>query len=190
MGTSFTCTMQSFKCKKKTKDYLPLVDWLLWGMVFQVQSVLRLLIIKKQDNLYFGRRGAMFNIQELQTIVHHQLPIKIFILNNEGYLTMKLMQKKNFKYYVGSNRESGISCPNFVKLAKSFGLKSMLLNNGKKIESKIRKFLLSNKPGLCQIDMPSEQELIPRVQTKVSKKGQFLPTDLEDMYPYLDRKEY
>ena len=132
----------------------------------------------------------MFNIQELQTIVHHQLPIKIFILNNEGYLTMKLMQKKNFKYYVGSNRESGISCPNFVKLAKSFGLKSMLLNNGKKIESKIRKFLLSNKPGLCQIDMPSEQELIPRVQTKVSKKGQFLPTDLEDMYPYLDRKEY
>ena len=66
----------------------------------------------------------------------------------------------------------------------------MVLNNSKKIESKLMNFLSSNKPGLCQIDMPSEQELIPRVQTKVNKKGEFLPTDMEDMYPYLDRKEY
>jgi acetolactate synthase-1/2/3 large subunit len=190
MGTSFTCTMQSFKCKKNQRLF---TSSGLASMGYGIPGSIGASFANNKKNKIIcisGDGGAMFNIQELQTIVHHQLPIKIFILNNEGYLTMKLMQKKNFKYYVGSNRESGISCPNFVKLAKSFGLKSMLLNNGKKIESKIRKFLLSNKPGLCQIDMPSEQELIPRVQTKVSKKGQFLPTDLEDMYPYLDRKEY
>ncbi len=190
MGTSFTCTMQSFKCKKNQRLF---TSSGLASMGYGIPGSIGASFAENKKNKIIcisGDGGGMFNIQELQTIVHHQLPIKIFILNNEGYLTMKLMQKKNFKYYVGSNRESGISCPNFVKLATSFGIKSILLNDSKKIESKMMKFLSSNKPGLCQIDMPSEQELIPRVQTKVNKQGEFLPTDMEDMYPYLDRKEY
>ena len=65
--------------------------------------------------------GMMMNLQELQTIVHHQLPIKIFIFNNDGYLMIKHTQKNLFKgEYVGTDRESGVSCPDFSRIADAF----------------------------------------------------------------------
>lgn len=57
----------------------------------------------------------MFNVQELQTIINYKIPAKIFIINNGGYLTMKLMQKKNFKKLIGADDQSGLSLPNFSK---------------------------------------------------------------------------
>jgi acetolactate synthase-1/2/3 large subunit len=145
---------------------------------------------KRKTICISGDGGVMFNIQELQTIFHHKLPIKIFILCNKGYLTMKLMQIKNFKKFVGSTPLSGISCPNFENLAKSFKIPSTTIKNTSNFKAKIEKFLKKSGPGLCQITMGENQELIPRVQTKMRKDGTFVPTPIDDMYPYLERKEY
>ena len=103
---------------------------------------------------------------------------------------MKLMQDKNFNKMIGSNPSSGLSCPNFENLAKSFKINSITLKNSSNLKSKISNFLKKKGPGVCQIIMRENQALIPRIQTRMTPEGKFIPTPLDDMYPYLDRDEY
>ena len=189
MGTSFTCTMQTFKTKENQRLF---TSSGLAPMGFGLPGSIGACFAnnKRKTICISGDGGVMFNIQELQTIFHHKLPIKIFILCNKGYLTMKLMQSKNFKKFVGSTPSSGISCPNFENLAKSFKISSTTIRNTNNFKIKIEDFLKKSGPGLCQIIMGEHQELIPRVQTKMKKDGTFVPTPMDDMYPYLERKEY
>jgi acetolactate synthase-1/2/3 large subunit len=189
MGTSFTCTMQTFRTKENQRLF---TSSGLAPMGFGLPGSIGACFAnnKRKTICISGDGGVMFNIQELQTIFHHKLPIKIFILCNKGYLTMKLMQIKNFKKFVGSTPLSGISCPNFENLAKSFKIPSTTIKNTSNFKAKIEKFLKKSGPGLCQITMGENQELIPRVQTKMRKDGTFVPTPIDDMYPYLERKEY
>ena len=102
MGTSFTCTMQSFKTKAKqrlfTSSGIAAMGFGLPGIIgayFGDKNKLPICIT--------GDSGLMFNIQELQTLINYKVPVKIFIINNGGYLTMKLMQQKNFKKFVGAD---------------------------------------------------------------------------------------
>jgi len=189
MGTSFTCTMQTFKTKKNQRLF---TSSGLAPMGFGLPGSIGACFAnnKRKTICVSGDGGVMFNIQELQTIFHHKLPIKIFILCNKGYLTMKLMQSKNFKKFVGSTPSSGISCPNFENLAKSFKISSTTIRNTSNFKVKIEDFLKKSGPGVCQIITGENQELIPRVQTKMRKDGTFVPTSIDDMYPYLERKEY
>ena len=85
----------------------------------------------------------LFNLQELQTVIHHNLPMKIFLIDNEAYLTQKLMMAKNFRRFAGAHPASGVSCPDFIKVAKSFGFKCDLINNDSSMPQKLKK--------LCQI---------------------------------------
>ena len=189
MGTSFTCTMQSMNLKKNQRLFTSSgLAAMGWGIPGSIGSYFG----NKNKNLICisGDGGAMFNIQELQTIVHHKIPVKIFILFNNGYLTMKLMQKKNFKKFVGSDPNSGISCPDFTKIANAFGIKSLKISNAKNLEKKIKNILNYNGPYICQINMPDFQPLIPRLQTKMNSDGRFVPTPIDNMYPFLDEKEY
>lgn len=189
MGTSFTCTMQSMSLKKNqrlfTSSGLAAMGWGIPGAIGSYFADK-----KKEIICIAGDGGAMFNIQELQTIIHHKIPVKIFILFNNGYLTMKLMQKKNFKKYVGSDPVSGISCPDFTKIGKAFGIKSLHIKNSKNLNEKIKKILNFKGPIICQIDMPDFQPLIPRLQTKMNPDGKFVPTPIDNLYPFLDDNEY
>ncbi len=189
MGTSFTCTMQSMSLKKNqrlfTSSGLAAMGWGIPGAIGSYFGDKNKKII-----CIAGDGGAMFNIQELQTIFHHKIPAKIFVLFNNGYLTMKLMQIKNFKKYVGSDPISGISCPDFTKIGKAFGIKSLKISNSKNLESKIKKVLDYKGPIICQVEMPSLQPLIPRLQTKMNPDGKFVPTPIDNLYPFLDDYEY
>ena len=189
MGTSFTCTMQTLKVKKGQRIF---TSPGLAAMGYGLPGAIGASFSDKQNNQLIciaGDGGFMFNIQELQTIKHYKLPIKIFVICNNGYLTMKLMQKKNFRKYVGSSPESGISCPDFTKVASAFGIKSMSI---KKTDDliKIKKFINSKDPFLCEIHMDPMQPLIPRLQTKMTKDGKFLPTPIDNLYPFLSDEEY
>ena len=74
---------------------------------------------KKRCVCISGDGGMLFNLQELQTVIHHNLPMKIFLIDNEAYLTQKLMMAKNFRRFAGAHPASGVSCPDFIKVAKS-----------------------------------------------------------------------
>jgi len=189
MGTSFTCTMQSISLKKNQRLFTSSgLAAMGWGIPGSIGSYFG----DKNKNIICitGDGGAMFNIQELQTIVHHKIPVKIFVLFNNGYLTMKLMQQKNFKKYVGSDPESGISCPDFIKIGKAFGIKSIKIKDLKNLNNKIKNVLNYKGTIICQINMPDFQQLIPRMQTKMGLNGKFLPTPIDNLYPFLNEDEY
>ena len=186
MGTSFTCTMQSFKIKKNqrlfTSSGIAAMGFGLPGLIgahFADKS--------KTPICITGDGGIMFNLQELQTIKNYKIPAKIFIINNGGYLTMKLMQKKNFKKFIGSDKKSGLELPNFSKLSKGFDYDFFTINTEKGIDKILSKILKSNKAVICEVMMPPMQELVPRVQTQMNKDGTFEPAMLDNMYPFISK---
>ena len=186
MGTSFTCTMQSFKVKKGqrlfTSSGIAAMGFGLPGIIGAYYGNK-----KKLPICISGDGGLMFNIQELQTFINYKIPVKIFIINNGGYLTMKLMQKKNFQKFVGADDNSGLTLPKFLNVAKAFGFDILKLSNEKKLNYRLSKILSSKKPTVCEIITPPMQELVPRVQTQMNKDGTFEPAMLDNMYPFLDR---
>ncbi len=186
MGTSFTCTMQTFKVKKKQRLF---TSSGIAAMGFGLPGIIGAYFANKRSLpiCITGDGGIMFNIQELQTIINYKIPVKIFILNNNGYLTMKLMQKKNFRKFVGSDDKSGLSMPNFIELSKSLGFSTKVLYQEKDLEKNLKKIMKSISPIVCEIKMPSFQELIPRVQTQMNKDGSFEPSMIDNMYPFLKK---
>ncbi|MGV8108361.1 thiamine pyrophosphate-binding protein [Methanospirillum sp.] len=138
-----------------------------------------------------GDGSMQLNIQELQTIIHHNLPIKIFVFNNDGYLAIRHTQNGFLEgNYVGSDESGGVSLPNFRKVAKAYGIKVSRISNHKKLERKIQSIISEDGPVLCEIMISREQEVIPRQGFYLRSDGAFVPRPLEDMYPYLDRKEF
>ena len=130
------------------------------------------------------------NIQELATVMHNKLPIKIFIYNNGGYLTIKQTQQLGFNSRImGSNSKSGISFPDYEKIAKSHKIKFTKIFNGKNINSKIKKILRGNEPIICELILDHNQEQMPKAINKRLPNGKSVPTKFEDMYPFLSFDE-
>ena len=133
--------------------------------------------------LIAGDGGFQMNIQELQSVIYYNIPVKIFIFNNNGYLAIKLMQQNLFKEnYVGSNIKSGVSSPDFNKVAESYGLKTFTINTNNEMHV-IQEVMNYNGPCLCHIKMIENQLIMPRVQSQGNRKS------LEYMFPYIDTDE-
>jgi acetolactate synthase-1/2/3 large subunit len=134
--------------------------------------------------------GMMLNLQELQTIVHHQLPIKIFIFNNDGYLMIKHTQNALFKKsYVGTNKSSGISCPDFSKIAKAFDIPSFTINRWEDCDSTLTQVQELNGPVVCEVFMHPEQLFSPKLSLVAKDDGSLVSPPLEDLSPLLPRDE-
>jgi acetolactate synthase-1/2/3 large subunit len=138
-----------------------------------------------------GDGSIQMNIQELQTIIHNKLPIKIFVLNNKGYISIKQTQSNFFGLpYVGCDKDSGISFPSFCKLGKAYGLKVECIANHKGIREKINKVLKFKGPVLCEVSLESDYQFSPRLSSKKLSDGRIISKPLEDMSPLLDRNEF
>lgn len=141
--------------------------------------------------LITGEGGLMMNLQELATVKHHDLPIKIFVLNNGGYLTIKQTQEFGFdKRLMGVNQETGLSFPDFCSIAHSFDIPYFRFNNHHDVEANLKMNLnWPRKPILCEIMMDPEQQQAPRFINRRNPDGTMNPTPLEDAYPFLPREE-
>ena len=141
---------------------------------------------KKKIICLAGDGSIMMNLQELQTVKFLKLNIIIFIINNDGYLSIKQTQKNFFKKEYGSSPKSGLTFPNFTKVANSFGIKSYDLKL-KDWDKKLKKILNLKGPLLVNINVDTKQEFEPRLKSiKVNKKI-FTPS-LEKMYPFLSEE--
>lgn len=185
MGTSYTCTMQALKMNGKNRLF---TSSACCSMGFGLPGAIGAYFADptKEIILIAGDGGFQMNIQELQTIVHYKIPIKIFILNNKGYLAISLMQDNLFKgNYIGANKKSGVSSPDFVKVAKAYGIDAVQIANyhmlGKLFENK--------RALLIEVPMIENQPLIPRVQSSKKEDGTIISNSLENMFPYLDEEE-
>ena len=137
-----------------------------------------------------GDGSIQLNIQELQTVVHHNLPIKIFIFNNQGYLSIRTTQKSYFNgHLVGESEKSGVSFPDMVKVGNAYGICSYKIDNINELIKLLPEILNSEIPILCDIHMDPNQIFSPRVTSRKMPDGTIISSPLEDMYPFLDNDE-
>jgi len=134
-----------------------------------------------------GDGSSMMNIQELETISGLKLNVLVFILNNDGYLSIKQTQRNFFKREAGSSSQSGLSFPDFKKLGEAFSIKSTDLKKGKWKEE-LKEFLNAPGPSLCNTFLDLHQEFEPRLNSKMID-GVISTPELDDMHPFLDPKE-
>lgn len=133
-----------------------------------------------------GDGSSMMNIQELETISGLNLNVLVFILNNDGYLSIKQTQRNFFKREAGSSSQSGLSFPDFKKLGEAFSFRSIdLRKEGWK--EKLKSFLSLPGPSLCNTFLDLHQEFEPRLKSKIVD-GIISTPELDDMHPFLDPK--
>ena len=135
-----------------------------------------------------GDGSIQFNIQELQTIVHHNLPIKIFVLSNGGYLSIRSTQANFFGEFIGEGPSSGVSLPDIVKVAQAYGLKASRIDSAASLE-RLGEVLNGEGPALCDLQLDPSQGFEPRLKSRQLADGSIATPSLEDMYPFLSEEE-
>ena len=146
---------------------------------------------KKNTICVTGEGSLQMNIQELQTIIHNKLPIKIFVLNNAGYISIRNTQNNFFKgHKVGSDKDSGVSFPNIVKLAEVYGFEACRIENQLNLKGELEEIL--SKPGtvVCEIMLSPIEKMEPKLSSKIKPDGKMVSKPLEDMFPFLPREEF
>lgn len=130
--------------------------------------------------------GMMMNLQELQTVAHHQLPIKIVVFNNDGYLMIKHTQKAIASgRYAGSDARSGVSCPDFSRLAVSFGFPWWTIRTWEDFDRVIPLMQQCDGPCIVEVFMDPEQYFYPKLGLAVRPDGSLVSPPLEDLSPLL-----
>ena len=138
---------------------------------------------------FAGDGSAQMNIQELETIRFNRLPIKIFILNNAGYLSMRLTQGGFFKgNFIGEAPRSGISFPDYVAVATAYGLPALRIDTVD-CAAPLERFLAIDGPALCEVMLDPAQEFEPKLTSRRLEDGTLSTPALEDMAPFLSREE-
>ena len=145
---------------------------------------------KKKIVCVTGDGSMQMNLQELQTIAYYNLPIKLFIFNNQGYASIRATQRNFFDgHLVGADITSGVSNPNFEYLAKANNIPFAKIATNNEIKKSLIKILNGNGPCLCEINISPEQEISPKCTAYTKEDGSIASRPYEDMSPILSREE-
>ena len=137
-----------------------------------------------------GDGSLQMNLQELMTMSYHQFPIKLFYLNNGGYISMKQTQDNFFGRRIGADEKSGVAFPKAAKLADAFDLPFVKIASENDLQEQIKQVLEMNGPVLCEVVMPSEYIFAPKLSSERKPDGRIVTKPMEDMFPFLDREEF
>lgn len=128
--------------------------------------------------------AIMFNLQELQVVREHSIPLKLIVFNNDGYSMIKISQENLFdSRFAGSGVESGVSFPDFADLAHTFGMEHCLIDEPSKLDSKLQRLLSTPVAILIEIKMSPNQKYFPRLATSKLQDGTLISPPLEDLDP-------
>jgi acetolactate synthase-1/2/3 large subunit len=136
-----------------------------------------------------GDGSIQWNLQELLTIKHYHLPVKIFVFNNKGYTNIRQTQANFFGRFVGADEESGVSNPDFAYLASAYDLHYSQIRTNSEIENGVLSILQDNHPTLCELNIAVDQGITPKASAFRRDDGTFESRPLEDMSPFLPREE-
>jgi len=137
-----------------------------------------------------GDGSFHMNVQELETIRRLQLPIKMFVINNNGYASIRASQENYFQHLVAADPTSGLSLPDVKKVAEAYGLPSLSITNQQDLRRQIRAVLETNGPVVCEVMAPAEEQRAPRLSSMQRPDGSMVSKPLEDLWPFLDREEF
>lgn len=187
-GTAYTCTFQAMRVKKGVRVF---ANQGCAAMGYDLPAAIGASVAstRGQTILVTGDGSLQMNLQELQTIITYGLPVKIFVLENEGYLAIKTTQKSFFKgHFTGANPASGVVCPDLSKIAAAYGIKYCSCSeNGDALVSAIEETLLFSGACICEIHMHPEQTLYPKCASFMDKTtGKMFSAPLDKMAPFMN----
>lgn len=188
-GSAYTSTFQIMQIKKGMRV---IANQGCASMGYDIPAAIgaSVAIGRKPVILITGDGSIQMNIQELGTVSSYNLPLKIFVLENKSYLSIKTTQKSFFGgFYVGSTPESGVVCPDIRKIAKAYGLKTAGIRCEKGMKKKLKEILAQPGAAVCEISMDPEQSLYPKVSSAAGPDGKIVSRPLEDMFPFLSPEE-
>lgn len=185
-GSAFYVVGQALHIKK---DQRLIVSGALGAMGYALPAATGacLAASNKQVICITGDGSLQTNVHELATIVHHKLNIKLFIINNDGYISIQNTQKAFFNdQFAGVDSASGITFPNLQKLAESYGMKYQLIPSSTELLDIMTQVLSTNDPILCEVLAIKDQAIIPTVTSQKLDDGKMVSRPLEDMFPFMD----
>ncbi|OBI26213.1 hypothetical protein A5709_07455 [Mycobacterium sp. E1386] len=189
MGTSLTCTHAAIRIKRGQRM---VTSTGLGEMGFGLPGAIGACVGSgRRRTIFVGADGSlMMNLQELQTVIHHQLPLKIFLLNSVGYLTIQHTERAIFGDRLSAcTPESGVTVPDFERLSLAFGFEHFRLTDDTKVDEFIADVLETPGPVFAEVMIPTEQFLGPKMAVKVRPDGTLFSPPLEDLAPFLPREQ-
>lgn len=187
-GSCFHVACQTWKVKKG-QSYLTTGG--ISSMGYWAASIGACLANGRKDTVVITGDGSLqMNIQEFATVRHYRLPLKVFVLNNNGYLLIRHTQH-NFMEdrFIGESPKSGVWCPDTMAIASAYGIHSVRIEHVDEVGDKIREVLEHDGPVICEVMTPEWQMLVPRIASDKMEDGTLRPRNYEDMFPYLPREE-
>lgn len=136
-----------------------------------------------------GDGGFLLNIQELEVVRRLALPIKYFVLNNNGYASIRASQNGYFKESIGCDPASGMTLPDITAVAAAFGLDTLRLRQPGELAANIREILEKPGPVVCEVVVEPDQAIGPRIASRLGQNGNMVASPLEDLSPFLPRDE-
>lgn len=137
-----------------------------------------------------GDGSIMMNLQELQTIVQNDLPINVVVFSNDGYGAIRQTSKNFFNgAYIGCTPDTGISIPNFEKVAETFGFEYKRCNSNATLEDAVQWLIDNPKRALLEVEQKFDDPVTPKVMSRLDEEGRMLTPALQDMYPFLEQQE-
>lgn len=137
-----------------------------------------------------GDGSIMMNLQELQTIVQNDLSINLVVFSNDGYGAIRQTSKNFFQgAYIGCTPDSGVSFPEFARVADTFGFAYRRCETNAQVEEAVQWLVNNKKRCLLEIDQKLDDPVVPKVMSRLDENGKMLTPALQDMYPFLEKKE-
>lgn len=138
-----------------------------------------------------GDGGFQLNIQELETVRRLALPIKYFVLDNNGYRSIVAMQHNHFQgRLVGADPTSHLTLPDLRKIGAAYGFPVFYIEDTAKLRETIAQTLATSGPVICVVKTSSDEKTMPRVTSEVKPDGTIVSKPMEDMWPFLPREEF
>lgn len=190
-GSAFYAVSQGIRLAKEGQRYIP--SGAMATMGYSLPAAIGVSAATGDGRVLAvtGDGSLQQNIQELQTLLQYNFPVKLFVLNNNGYLSIRASQKNYFKErYIGEGPRSGVTMPNTLKICEAYGIPSARITEVTFLDEAIQIALETPGPYVLEVVTPPEQPIIPTVSSRVNPDGSMTSRPLEDMAPFLDREEY
>lgn len=192
-GSSGSCseiTLQAFRVKEGQRIFnSPGLGAMGFGLPASIGACLA--SGRKRTITIIGDGGLQHNIQDLETVARLGLPIKLFILNNNGYASIRTMQENHFNAnYVCCDPDSGLTFPELERVANAYQIAFTRLDKNENVKHQISHILRKEGPVLCEVLVDPKLLTAPKLSSEVKSDGRIVSKPLEDLWPFLDRDEF
>lgn len=189
-GSAFYVTSQAINLKEGQR-YIPSGALATMGYTLPASIGVAVADLNNVTVGITGDGSFMQNMQEISIMHFHQLPLKLFVVNNEGYLSIRQSENKFFAgHLVAEGPTSKVPFPNFEKVVKAFELPYYRIDSIASAKEELPKIFADNRPAVIEVISQPLQSIVPTSQSMMKLDGTIVSKPLEDMFPYLDREVF